>query len=364
MRSEGLDIGPATISACDFHLVVISHDGQGYVRNRGPSSYNSEVKKILVRAPQWLGDAVVSTAFIDRLKMREPEAQVSVLCTAALVPLFQPHPSVNEAIALPYPAGNVFDAARKIRAAAFDEVYVLPRSFRSALEAALARIPRRIGYSGDLRRAMLTEVHPYDEKRLYAHRYLALIGEETLPATSIATFFPTEKPASSLYDGLKKPWLGVAPVSIASSRTWFADRFAQTAKRWQKTRGGSVILFGSAKERAAVQAVADGLGGIAVNTAGEVSLPELGWVIKQCDFFLGNDSGLMHVAAVFKIPGVIIFGASDPTNALPPWGRLIALQNKTLSCVPCLRNHCVRIGETHLECLKTISTDAAFSTLN
>ena len=312
------------------------------------------MKNILVRAPQWLGDAVVSAVFLDRLKRREPESQITVLCTRALVPLFERHPAVHATLALPYPEGNVLEAGKRIRKQGFDEAYVLPRSFRAALEPFLGKVPRRIGYSGDLRKLLLTDVFPYDAKRLYAHRYLALINEAQLPLESIRPFFPMETPQDPKFTGLKGPLLAIAPVSIAPSRTWMPERFAETANQWQTRTGGTVVLFGSAKERPAIQAVADKITGTVLNSAGDLSLAELGWVLKKCDFFIGNDSGLMHVAAALQLPGIIVFGASDPMYALPPWGRLNGAQNKTLPCVPCLRNHCVRFGNGYNECLKTV----------
>ncbi len=321
------------------------------------------MKKILVRTPQWLGDAVVSTVFLDRLKRLETESQITVLCTSGLHPLFESHPAVYKALALPYPEGNVFEVGKMIQAAGFDEAYVLPRSFRAAFEAFLGKVPRRVGYRGDLRRLLLTESLRYDENRLYAHRYLALIKQEQLPLSDVRPHFPVQEPRDKKFTVLKHPVLGIAPVSIAPSRTWLPDRFAETANQWKEKTGGSVVLFGSAKERAVVQHVADRIPG-AINSSGDLTLPELGWMIQHCDLFLGNDSGLMHVAGAFQTPGVIVFGASDPSKALPPWGRLKPLQHTALACVPCLRNHCVRRGNGYNECLSSVTTEQAFTALS
>jgi heptosyltransferase-2 len=158
--------------------------------------------------------------------------------------------------------------------------------------------------------------------------------------------------------------LGIAPISVAPSRTWGPERFASTASAFLKKNGGTVVLFGSPGERPRVENIAAQItGGEVINTAGRLSLPELGWTLSQCTVFLANDSGLMHVAACFRIPSVVLFGASDPAFALPPWGRFLALQHKEIFCVPCLRNHCVRFGAGHDECMKTISVDEAGSAL-
>jgi ADP-heptose:LPS heptosyltransferase len=71
----------------------------------------------------------------------------------------------------------------------------------------------------------------------------------------------------------------------------------------------------------------------------------------------------MHVASAFQKPTVVLFGASAPEVALPPWGRFHALQHTEIACVPCLRNHCVRFGAGHNECLRAITVDEAISAL-
>jgi heptosyltransferase-2 len=325
-------------------------------------------KRILVRAPQWLGDAVVSTVFLKRLKVKNPDASIAVACVASLAPLFATHPDVNEVVALPYPNGTVFEAAQRIVEQHFDAVYILPRSFRAALESRLAKIPERIGYTGDARRLLLTTARRYDNRLLYAHRYLKLIGEESLPLRDVRPYFPSEKPSAekigSLANSPAQPVLGIAPISVAPSRTWSAQRFAETASSFLKKNGGTAVLFGSPSERDRVERIASQItGGDVINTAGKLSLPELGWAIAQCTAFIGNDSGLMHVAACFEIPSVILFGASDPAFALPPWGKFISVQHEEIFCVPCLKNHCVRFGEGHNECLKSISVDEATAAL-
>jgi heptosyltransferase-2 len=326
-------------------------------------------ERILVRTPQWLGDAVVSTVFLSRLRAQQPQAHIAVAAAAGLAPIFASHPAVNETIALPYPNGNVGDAAKLLATAHCDTAYILPRSFRAALESRLAKISKRIGYAGDLRRWLLTNAVSYDHKLVYAHRYLKLIGEETFPLENVAPYFPSQAPSlekqGPLAQASSGPVLGIAPISVAPSRTWSAERFAQTANDFLKKNGGTVVLFGSAGERSRIEAIATQItAGPVVNTAGQLSLAELGWFISRCRLFLANDSGLMHVAACFRVPAVILFGASEPAFALPPWGTFVGLQHKEIFCVPCLKNNCVRFGSGRDECMRAISVNEAFAALD
>lgn len=316
---------------------------------------------------------MVSTFFLSRLKEKMPDSTLVVAAPSPLQDLFSSHPSVSQFIPLPYREGGDFrEAARRIREARFDQAYILPRSFRSALESWWARVPRRIGFSGDLRRLLLTEVHRYDEKLSYPHRYLKLIGDETLDLRTLRPFFPKanlnlEEVAQRLgfsASALRQPVLGIGPASVAPSRTWPVEHYAAVAKRFIEEKNGTVVLFGSPSETPLTKSIRDTIGDRVIDTAGRLNLPMLGWFMSQCQAYLGNDSGLMHVASAFEIPSLILFGPSDPAVALPATGRFTAIQHPEIECVPCLRNHCVRMGEHYLACLRAIEAEEVSQKVN
>ena len=326
------------------------------------------MKNICVRAPAWLGDAVVSTVFLFRLKNRFPDSRITVVSTETLAPLFRAHPAVNDVLPLVKSPDVGWGALqRSLQSAKFTDAYILPRSFRSALESWLAAIPRRVGFGGDLRRVFFTETIPYDPTLRYAHRYLKMIDEESLDLASHAPFFPSDDSATDLFEREKRkvsrPILAMAPVSIAPSRTWEADRFADVGRRFVAATGGSVAVLGSSNEAAATARVAAAIGEPALDLGGKLGLVGLGSVLRLADLFVGNDSGLMHVAAACGKSGVIIFGASEPKTALPPSGQLEPIQDRTLRCVPCLRNHCVRFGEFHNGCLRGVTAEVVANRL-
>jgi heptosyltransferase-2 len=315
--------------------------------------------KIVVRAPQWLGDAVVSTYFLSRLKEKYSDSDIHVAGPVYLQDLYQSHPAVAAFIPLPN-RKSLFESVNQLRAARADRIYILPRSFRTALEARLAPIPERIGFSGDLRRFLLTEAHSYRSDLDYPHRYLKLLGDENLNLGSTRPFFPK---VSLPFNNLPDPILGLGPASIAPSRTWPVENFIAVAKAHLASTKGSVVLFGSNREKPVTQKIRAALGDRVLDTAGQLSLPQLGGLISLCRAFVCNDSGLMHVASAFQVPTVVVFGASDPTYALPRTGQFRFLQSKKLDCVPCLRNHCVRVGQLHEACLKQISPEEVLGVL-
>lgn len=311
-------------------------------------------KKILVRAPQWLGDAVVSTIFLERLRRLNADGEIHVLCPPALRSLFEACPAVTAVMTLPYGSGGtVFQVGRHIRAGRFDEMYILPRSLRSWLEAFLGGVPNRIRFGRKI---------PYDAMLLYPHRYLKLIGEEKLAPSEFKPFFPKSDETAWLTSA-QKPILGLAPASIAPARTWDTKRFAQVADLFLKKYRGTVVLFGSSSEKAICSALKEAIAGPVIDTSGQLDLPPLGALISRCDAFLANDSGLMHVAAAFNIPTVAVFGASDPHTALPANGKVKAIQNNKVPCVPCHRNYCPRFGMFNRECLTSIQVEEVFAAL-
>jgi heptosyltransferase II len=326
--------------------------------------------RIVVRVPQWLGDAVVSTVFLRRLRNRFPGAFIAAACRPALAPVFESMPGLNTVVSLPKEEGT-FGAGRTLKAQGFDTAYVLPQSARTALEPWLAGIPRRIGFGGDIRRFLFTETRPYRFDLLYPKRYLALLDDRAEDILSTPPFFPSTEPSASRmtelfggpWEALKKPVLGIVPASIAPARTWPTSRFAEVARRFQASTGGTVLLIGTAKEKPIIDEVRSALTGPVVDTSGRLSLPELGFAISRCDRLLCNDSGLMHVAACFNVPTVIPFGSSDPAVILPPWGKFNGPYHQVIDCQPCRRNHCARFGEVRFACLKAVSVEEVTSAL-
>jgi heptosyltransferase II len=325
------------------------------------------MKKVLVRVPQWLGDAVVSTLFLERLQHQLPNDEIHVLAPDYLKDIFVPHPAVRSVISLSYnTGGTVFEVGRRLKNQGFERIYILPRSFRTAFEAWLAGIPERIGFAGDVRRFLLTHVFDYDATLFYPQRYLKLIGEEKNSIDGRRPFFP-KGPSATLpginWAELPRPFLGVAPASVAPSRTWTEEGFSSVANEFLREKNGTVILLGSAREQSVTGRIKNRIQGSVVDTAGQLDWASLGWVMSQLNALVANDSGLMHVASAFSVPTVVLFGASDPTLAIPRVGSFYPIQHKEISCVPCLRNHCVRVGDFHNICLKTITTDEVMGML-
>jgi len=322
------------------------------------------MKKILVRVPHWLGDAVVSTIFLSRLKAQNPQSEIHVLTPEYINILFKTHPAVSGTILLPNPYRyQVKSVGQNCKSHGFDELYVLPRSVRTALEAWFSGIPVRVGFGGAYQSLAFNKRFSYDKKLRYPHRYLKLIGEEELDLSQQRPHFPSEPPVDKNFKEAKKPILIVAPSSIAPARTWDEERFVKIIRQFQQEKKGTVILGGSKKEEDLLLKIKNQCGENVLVDAGYLTFPEVGWMMSQASALVCNDSGLMHVASAFQVPSLVLFGASDPNVALPVSPEMRALQRKDISCVPCYRNQCVRFGPYNRECLTSLSVDEVWKSL-
>jgi len=317
--------------------------------------------RILVRAANWVGDAVMSLPALHALRARHPRARLSVLAVPWVQELYAREPFADEI--LPYTAprgardiGAKLAAASDLRRRNFDCAVLLPNSFDSALVVWLARIPERIGYSRDGRGLLLThKIHPPAKGAIPPHEsyyYLELLRRagwiEALPEKIVIQLAGAAEAAERGRDRLERQGLyghviGVSPgAAYGTAKRWPPERFAAAAARVAARQDASVALFGSKEERALCEQVSEMLEGNvrrARNLAGQTSLGEFIEMAAACGAFLTNDSGAMHIAAALGVPTVAVFGATDH-EATGPAGPLARVVRQPVECSPCLLREC------------------------
>ncbi len=321
--------------------------GPALDRIRPMNAPPSPPAQILVRAPNWLGDAVMSTPFLKRLAAKNPGASIDVLAKGSLARLFEGAPGVRRVIPLDAPEA----APAALRLTGYGEAYALPPSFSSAWHLFRAGIPLRTGYAGDFRSPFLTRALPLDERFHYVRRYLGLLGEEGREVSRADFYFPTEDPA----DFPGGPVLAVAPGSRAPARRWFADRFAAAIDALPEKEWPTVLLLGAPEDAPFAEAVEKAVRRPVKNLCGKTSLPVLGGILKRCKSLVTNESGLMHVAWAVGTPMAVLAGPSE-VQCTSPFGEGIkVLQHREIPCVPCVQNECFRAGDGYKACLKAIA---------
>lgn len=351
-------------------------------------------QRILVRGVNWLGDAVMTTPALQRLREARPDAHITLLTPAKLADIWQNHPAVNavKTFAADESARTI---SRRLRAERFDLGLVLPNSPRSALELWFARVPERVGYARPWRNWFLTKalaprggavaMHkrspaeinrlirsgaapgqaPFSTQAHHIFHYLHLVAAlganaEPLPPVlavtpeAIAQFAAKFK----LTGASSKPplWLGLnAGAEYGPAKRWPEERFIDAAVQIQRRTGCRWLIFGLAAEKEMATRIAAKIEG-SVDLAGATSLAELCAALKLCRVLLTNDSGPMHVAAAVGTPVVVPFGSTSPELTGPglPSDPRHQILRAGVPCSPCFLRQC----PIDFRCMTSISVES------
>jgi len=315
------------------------------------------MSKVLVRATNWLGDAVMSLPAIRAIRGVFPHAHIAVVARPWVADLYAREASIDRVI--PYPAqrslGSRREFAARLYAQRFDGAILLQNAFDAALMAWLAGIPERIGYNRDGRGLLLTRriavPEPGEIPRHERFYYLELLRRaglmERFPKTEEIRLEGIEAARESGAARLATlemagPVIGISPgAAYGNAKRWFPERFAEVARQCQGIAPG-VLVFGSESERTLAEQVVAALRGSGMqarNLAGGTTLREFIDLASVCRLFLTNDSGAMHVASALAVPTVAVFGATDDTTT-GPTGPLARVVREHAECSPCLLREC------------------------
>lgn len=358
-------------------------------------------RRILVRSVNWLGDAVMSTPALWRLRERFPEARLTLLTAVKLADLWPHHPAVDEVLTLA-PGEAPWTVGRRLRAHGFDLGILFPASPRSAWELWWARVPRRVGYAGRWRRWGLTDVVPHPpgfvrmRKRsageirrqvraaveirdpseapgtrssqahhLFHYLHLvAYLGARPEPVAPRLELSATERAGAAervraLAGGLAlpgdRPWLGLnAGAEYGPAKRWPTANFAAVAREVGRRTGAVSLILGGPADRDLAEGMAGQLPE-AVNLAARTSLRDLMQVLAACDVVLTNDTGPMHLAAALGTPVVALFGSTSPEltgPGLPGDPRHEVLRGRA-PCAPCF----ARVCPVDFRCMHTLTVE-------
>jgi len=320
----------------------------------------------LVIAPQWIGDAVMTEPLMRRLAARGERLTVGAVPWVA--PVYRAMPQVAQVLELPFAHGGLQWAARRAMAkqlrGQFDAAYVCPNSLKSALLPWWAGIPKRVGYHGESRIALLTQrlPNPAEGRRppMVAF-YSALSGETDVQNDRPVLQLTVERvlDAMAQLDLRRQSFYVMAPgAEYGPAKRWPARHFAALARQLSLP----VVLLGSNKDAAMCADIARTVNtakpGQCLDFSGRTSLDQALATIAAAKAMVSNDSGLMHVAAAFGVPQVALFGSSSPLHTPPLsdlatvlWLKNDATYQPALTCAPCFERECP-LG--HTRCLVDI----------
>lgn len=316
--------------------------------------------KILVRATNWVGDAILSIPALNAIRGCWPGAEIVALARPWVAGLYEGQPFVDRVISLTSGGGLKYLRASKgmtrmLRAEQFDSAVLLPNSFSSAWLAWRAGIPQRIGYARDGRGLLLTRaVPPPRPDEIDAHEsyyYLHLLRRagwlSTIPKVreikleiSAEAHAAAEKRLQGEGAVTGAPRIAIAAgAAYGSAKCWLPERFAAVANQFIDDFQATVIMFGTSSEQEITSRISAGMKRPPVNLAGCTSISELPALLAACQLFIGNDSGAMHVAAAAGVPVVGIFGPTNPQGTAPVT-PMEAVVREPVFCSPCFLRRC------------------------
>ena len=313
-------------------------------------------KRLVVFAPNWLGDAIMALPLIRDLRRAWPSTSIAVAARPTVAPLFALVPAVNETIVLDAGAAwpSLWRTSANVQhlvAGSFDAALLLPNSFHSAALAWRAGVRERWGFATDLRGWMLTT--RMRRVRKYGHQV------EYYQALAVALDVPVGDPyagvvvpdaaianATALLNGRgvtpERQFVVMAPgAAYGRAKQWLPERFAELAAALD-AENVATVLVGSNADRAACQEI--GRRSNAIDLAGDTDLATLAGVLSLARHVVANDSGAMHLAAAVGARVTAIFGPTNDRKTAPLRASASAPRPVIVSaevwCRPCMLREC------------------------
>jgi heptosyltransferase-2 len=307
--------------------------------------------RILVVAPNWIGDALMAQPLLARLHENTVGLQLDLLAPAWVSPVLRRMPEVAEVIEVPFRHGGLqlrerWRVGRRLRTRGYQQAIVLPNTWKSALVPFFASIPVRSGYVGESRYGLLNLTYRKSGAPMLLH-YARL----------------SEPPGMEVRQPLPHPRLVVPTSAIESSKRNFgiAGTYAVLcpgaeygpAKRWPyfKELAGRLpmpaVILGSRNDAEAARDIPG------KHLVGATTLDEAIDLMAGAALVISNDSGLMHVAAALRRPQVALFGSSSPEHT-PPLSHAARVLWLRVECSPCFQRECP-LG--HFRCMREMTVD-------
>ncbi|MDA0237586.1 MAG: lipopolysaccharide heptosyltransferase II [Proteobacteria bacterium] len=341
------------------------------LRHDKPLTHFKNIDRILIVAPAWLGDAVISHSLIRHLSREYKTASIDVFVSRSLQPIYKQMPEVNEIIDNQFGHGQLrlydrWRTAKTIKSNRYDVVYVLPNSIKSALVPFLARIPHRVGYTGELRFGLLNHRQVLNKTQypLLVDQYLQLARDTQSNALALRENPKLSVTSEDFEQTLMKfninnriPYVCLCPgAEYGPAKRWPQQHYAELAQELRAHHLPSIIL-GSNHDIDIGAAIHQLSHESTQNLTGMTSLEEAVHIISGAKCVITNDSGLMHVAAALNTPLIALFGSSSPTYT-PPLSDNAKILIHSLACSPCFQRICP-LG--HTKCLTDIKTNSVLT---
>ena len=336
-----------------------------------PAKTEHKPNKILIIAPAWVGDMIISQPLYQLLKQQNPSTQIDLLAPKSTLALASRMTQLTELIEQPLQHGELnlsmrYKLAKQLRNNHYSQAIVLPNSLKSALIPWWAKIKKRIGWLGEQRWLLLNDIRRLDKTKYTSlmQRYAALAFPKnmaplaSLPKPTLKISVENRKNCLQKFNLIQdqRPILALCPgAAYGAAKRWPVQHFAAVAqhyldKNWQ------VWIFATAQEQKLADHIQRLTTGPCANLAGKTNLLDVIDLLSLAHLSITNDSGLMHVAAAINRPIVAIYGSTSPTYT-PPLSDNACILQLDYDCIPCFKRECPLTGVQHLRCLQNLTPE-------
>lgn len=334
---------------------------------------------ILIIAPAWIGDMVMSHSLYQTLKQQYPDSAIDVLAPAWCHPLLARMPEIRQAILMPLTHGQFgltqrWQLGRSLKGC-YELAIVLPNSAKSGLIPLFAGIKERRGWKGESRYGLLNDLRTHIEMLPYmVQRYVALAypkGDQRIQNPLDKILWPAlstsvEQQNAALHKlnlDANHPVIGLCPgAEFGPAKRWPTQHYANIAEK-AISDGKQIWIFGSDKDSAIAQEIYTQLS-VESQTrctilCGKTSITDAIDLLSRCQAVVSNDTGLMHIAAAVNTPIIALYGSSSPRYT-PPLAQYVRCLHTDIECRPCFKKQC---PFNHLRCLTELMPDDVYTAL-
>lgn len=327
--------------------------------------------KILIIHTAFIGDIVLSTPLLKKIKERYPRSEITYLTTPLGAAILKNNPNINEIISydkhgIHKGIMGVWSLGKRLRSQNFNVVISLHRYLRSSILAWLTRSPRRIGYETSVGSWLFTEKIKYDKNKHEVEKILSFIKSNSENENSESRYeielYPGDEERDKI-DEILKAYQGKRIIAIAPGSRWFTKKwpleyFNSLLERLEHREDIQIIIIGGREEKLLnIKKIKN-----SIDLRGETTLLQLAELIKRSEIVLTNDSAPIHIASAFKNTHIIaIFGPTVKKFGFFPWSKNSeVLEVEGLKCRPCSIHGGDRCPEKHFKCMLEITPEMVY----
>jgi len=318
---------------------------------------------ILVRVPNWIGDAVMCLPALMDIRDCFAKAGITILARPTIAELLREQCGINDVLVYEHRTDHrgiygLLRLSQVIRKRAFDTAVLFQNAFEAAVLASLSNIPTRIGYATDGRGWLLSQsVRLPSQPSLHQTRYyqqlvqtITKVPSDRAPKLVVTANHQVECETKfpEVFLPSERLLIGINPGSIyGSAKRWLPERFAelgdqlvaQILREYPEYSSVRCLLLGGKGEEDLGMEIANMMGSQPIVLSGKTSIHELMGILRRCAVLVTNDTGPMHMAQALGVPVVAIFGSTDPEATRPSGGEQSVIR-KDVRCAPCLLRAC------------------------